>query len=199
MTALAQIRPLAHLMLPMLFALALVRPAHAETLSMIWIDAATSQAYEVTAPDESLLLTVKQQVMSDIGLSVLQSPLYAVEKKVVTTTAVRGQYDPVTGLPLVITTEEYLLLSESETLLDQEIASGDTLRLRQIAFPEDPVAGSDTGDETAGDDVADGSAEDADDAEPVKSCHRRHCDDKRHHHHHRHGKHHKHGGKHRFG
>lgn len=197
MTALAQIRPLAHLMLPVLFALALVRPAHAETLSMIWVNAATSQAYEVTAPDESPLLTVKQQVMSDIGLSVLQSPLYAVEKKVVTTTAVRGQYDPVTGLPLVITTEEYLLLSESETLLDLEIASGDTLRLRQIAFPEDPVAEDDTGGDT-GDEVADGSAEDADDVEPVKSCHRRHCNDKRHHHH-RHGKHHKHGGKHRFG
>lgn len=62
-------------------------------------------------------------------------------------TAVRGQFDPVTGLPVVITTEEYLLLSEAETLLDLEIASDDTLRLRQIAFPEDPVA-----------DVADGSA-----------------------------------------
>lgn len=197
MTALAQIRPLAHLMLPMLFALALVRPAQAEPLSMIWIHAATSQAYEVTAPDTSQLLTVKQQVMSDIGLSVLQSPLYAVEKKVVTTTAVRGQFDPVTGLPVVITTEEYLLLSEAETLLGLEIASGDTLRLRQITFPEDPVAEDDTGDETS-DEVADGSVADADDAAPVKSCQRRHCKHKRHHHH-RHGKHHKHGGKHRFG
>ena len=197
MTALAQIRPLAYLMLPALLALGLVRPAHAETLSMIWIDASTSQAYEVTAPDVSPLLEVKQQVMSDIGLSVLQGPLYAVEKKVVTTTAVRGQFDPVTGLPVVITTEEYLLLSEAETLLDLEIASGDTLRLRQIALPEDPVAEDDTGDE-AGDEVADGSAEDADDAAPAKSCHRRHCENKRHHHH-RHGKHHKRGGKHRFG
>ena len=68
-------------------------------------------------------------------------------------TAHRGQFDPVTGLPMVITTEEYLLLSEAETLLDLEIVSDDTLRLRQIAFPEDPVAEDDTGD-----DVADGSA-----------------------------------------
>ncbi len=191
MTAYAWIPPPLRLMLPLLFALALIRPAHAESISMVWVDDATSQAYAVTAPDATPLLELKQRVMSDIGLSVLRSPLYVVEKKVVTTTAVRGQFDPVTGLPLMITTEDYLLLSEAATLLDLEIASGDTLRLRQIPVAEDPVAGDETGDEANDADAGDA----ADDAMPVKSCRRHHCDKKHHHH----GRHHKHGGKYRFG
>lgn len=178
MNVLAQIHPVVRLALPLLFSLALLRPVHAaESITMVWKNTATSEAYEVIAPDDRMLSEVKQQVMTEMGLSALQSPLYVVEKVVVTSTPVRGQYDPVTGLPLVLTTEEYVLLSEVATLAELEIVSGDTLRLRQIevASEDDPV-------ETDED-----AAEDTDDAEPVKSGHHRHY--KKHHRHH--------GGKHK--
>lgn len=193
MNALAQIHPMLRLALPLLFSLALLRPSYAaEPITMIWLNAATAAAYEVTAPDDRPLLEVKHQVMSEMGLSPLHSPFYAVEKVVVTSTPVRGQYDPVTGLPLVITTEEYLLLSESSTLFELELVSGNTVRLRQIAEPtvEEPV------EDTTGDTTTD--AEDTDGAKPVKSSH--HRGHKKGHYKH-HGKHHKHkhSGKYSFG
>lgn len=200
MNGFAQLHPVLRLALPLLFTVALLRPAYAaESITMIWINAATAEAYEVTSPDDKPLLEVKQQVMSDIGLSPLQSPLYVVEKVVVTRTPVRGQYDPITGLPLVITTEEYVLLNETTALIDLEIVAGDTLRLRQIAVAsEDDTAGDTTQDTTA--DPADDSAGDTTDGdvEPVKSRHN-HDYNKRHHRHHgwEHNK--KHSGKRRFG
>jgi hypothetical protein len=207
MNALAQIHPVLRLALPLLFTLALLRPVHAaESITMIWKNAATVDTYEVTASDDRLLSEVKQEVMTEMGLSPLQSPLYVVEKVLVTSTPVRGQYDPVTGLPLVITTEEYLLLSEASTLFDLALVSGDAVRLRQIAVAEeeppadepatDPV--DDTTTEPA--DTSDDAAEDTDGAKPVKAGHHRGFNKKKHHHH-RHGKHHKHkhSKKHRFG
>ena len=206
MNALAQIHPVLRLALPLLFTLALLRPVHAaESITMIWKNAATADTYEVTSPDDRLLSEVKQQVMTEMGLSPLQSPLYVVEKVVVTSTPVRGQYDPVTGLPVVITTEEYLMLSEPSTLFDLALSSGDTLRLRQVAFAEedppvdDPV--TDPVDDTTTDpvDTTDDTAEDTDGAKPVKAGH--HHGYKKKYHHHRHGKHHKdkHSNKRRFG
>ncbi|MGE0372043.1 MAG: hypothetical protein AB7Q01_09185 [Gammaproteobacteria bacterium] len=187
MNALVQIHPVLRIALPLLFSLALLRPAHAaEPVTMIWLNAATADAYEVTSPDDRLLSEVKQEVMTEMGLSPMKSPLYAVEKLVVTTTAVRGQFDPVTGLPLVITTEEYVLMSESSSLGELEIYSGDTLRLLQIA--EDTADEESTDDDTAGN---------TDGGTPVKSCNNRGFDKK--HHHSRHGKHHKHPKKRRFG
>jgi hypothetical protein len=201
MNAIVQIHPVLRLVLPVLFALALFRPVHAaEPITMVWLNTATAVAYEVTAPDDRLLSEVKQQVMTGMGLSPLQSPLYAVEKVVVTSMPVRGQYDPVTGLPLVITTEEYLLLVESFTLAELELFSGDSLRLRQIAAAseDDPAGGATDDTTTDSTDTTDDTAEDTDGGTPVKAGH--HRGHKKHHHHH-HGKHHKHkhSNKYRFG
>jgi hypothetical protein len=183
------------LLLPLLFTLALLRPAYAaESITMVWTNAATAETYEVTAPDDVPLLDVKQQVMTEIGLSALQSPLYVVEKVVVTTTILRGTTDPSTGIttpPTTITTEEYILLNESSTLTELEIVSDDTLRLRQIEVAsEDGTTGDTTTD--------DGTDATTDDAAPVKSGHH-HGYKKRHHHHHGLGDKHKHPGQRRFG
>lgn len=179
MNALAQIHPVLRLALPMLFTLALLRPVHAaESITMIWKNAATTDSYEVTAPDDRFLSEVKQEVMTGMGLSPLQSPLYVVEKVVVTSTPVRGQYDPVTGVPLVITTVEYLLLSENSTLFDLDVYSGDTLRLRQIAVAEeDPVVDEPATDDSAG--TSDDTAGDTGSPKPVKAGGR--CDNKKKH------------------
>ncbi|MBK8164016.1 MAG: hypothetical protein IPK65_13075 [Gammaproteobacteria bacterium] len=186
MNALVQIHPVLRFALPLLFSLALLRPAHAaEPVTMIWLNAATSDAYEVTSPDDRLLSEVKQEVMTEMGLSPMKSPLYAVEKVVVTTMPVRGQFDPVTGLPLMITTTEYVLMSESSTLGEMEIYSGDTLRLLQIA------------EDTVDEEPADDTAGNTDGGTPVKSCNNRGFDKK--HHHNRHSKHNKHSKKRRFG
>ena len=191
MNGFAQLRPVLRLALPLLFSLALLRPAQAaESITMVWIDAASGQRYEVVALDDLPLLQVKQEVMGAIGLSSLQSPLYAVEKVVVTSTPVRGQYDPVTGLPLVITTEEDILLNEASTLAELELATGDTLRLRQLVVTGGDDSGTgDTEGDTATDpanDATDDGAENTDDAQPSKSGH-----------HHGFKKHsHRHGGKH---
>lgn len=203
MNALAQIHPVLRLALPLLFTLALLRPVHAaESITMVWKNAASTETYEVTAPDDRLLSEVKQEVMTEMALSPLQSPLFVVEKVVVTSTPVRGQYDPVTGLPLVITTEEYLLLGESSMLVELGLVSGDTLRLRQIA----EASVDDSADDTTTDpvvptdppaDTTDDTAEDTDGSEPVKAGHHRGYK-KNHHHHGKHHKH-KHSKKHRFG
>jgi hypothetical protein len=199
MNGFAQIRPLLRLVLPLLCTLALIRPAHAaaESITMIWINAATAERYEVTAPVDTLVSAVKQQVMSDIGLSPLQSPLYAVEKVVVTTTLVRGTTDPSTGIPTpptTITTEEYVLLNEASTLTELEIADGDTLRLRQIAA----ASGDDTTGDTTTDPADDSAGDTTDDAGPVTSGQNRDCN-KRHHHRYVWEHNRKHSGKRRFG
>lgn len=204
MNGFAQLRPVSRLALPLLFALALLRPAQAaESITMVWIDAASGQRYEVVALDDLPLLQVKQEVMRTIGLSPLQSPLYAVEKVVVTSTPVRGQYDPVTGLPVVITTEEVTLLNEASTLAELGLATGDTLRLRQLEVTGGDTGTGDTGGDTTGDtttDPTDGATDDGaesdDDAQPSKSGHHRGF--KRHSH--RHGGKHSHkSSRHRFG
>jgi len=198
MNALAQIHPVLRLALPLLFTLALLRPVHAaESITMIWKNAATADTFEVTASDDRLLSEIKQEVMTAMGLSALQSPLYVVEKVVVNSTPVRGQYDPVTGLPVVITTEEYLLLSEISTLFDLALVSGDSVRLRQIAVAEEETPADDPVTDPV--DPADDTAEDTDGAKPVKAGHHRGY--KKKFHHHRQGKHHKHkhSKKRRFG
>jgi hypothetical protein len=206
MNALPQIHPVLRLALPLLFTLVLLRPVHAaESITMFWKNAVTTDTFEVTSSDDRLLSEVKREVMTEMGLSHLQTPLYVVEKVVVTSTPVRGQYDPVTGMPLVITTEEYLLLTEASTLFELALVSGDTVRLRQIAFAEEetPVddPATDPVDDTTTDpaDTADDTAEDTDGVKPVKASHHRGY--KKKYHHHRHGKHHKHkhSKKRRFG
>lgn len=100
------------------------------TLTLVLVD--TSETFEVKAPANSRLHSMKKKFMAEIGLSARDAKHYVLEKGSATTTTANVPY--VRTIPTGDTGSDvtYETLDGDSSLKELGIENGDTLRLKRV-------------------------------------------------------------------
>jgi hypothetical protein len=103
-----------------------------DRVTLLWHDNNSGISYEVSSPSSALLSAVKKRVMAEIGLVPGAADDYEVQKSSGSgLIPVRDPNNP--GQVIWVDAGETEVLDESQTLAELGIASGETLKLVQVA------------------------------------------------------------------